>query len=247
MQRSISVHLLRTLVTPDELRGGVAVVIDVLRASSTIIHALANGAERVVPCREIDIAKKIAAEIPADQRLLGGERGGEIIEGFDLGNSPREYTREVVKNNTVAFTTTNGTRTLEVCGQAEAVCIGTFLNRQAIVDVLLNDDRPIHLVCAGTDGHVSNEDCLFAGMTASLLKAINDSFDVTSDSTQLAMSLFDEVRHGHRDHGAIIRESRGGRNLIRLGMDNDIHYCSQLDQFAIVPRWNAETNEIRIH
>lgn len=264
MSRSICVHLLRTLVNPDDLRGGIAVVIDVLRASSTMIYALASGAKKIVPCSEIEQAKTVAEGLPARDVLLGGERGGKIIEGFNLGNSPVSYWTDVVNQKTVVFTTTNGTRTLQQCRQADAVFIGTFLNRAAIVDVLLNDHRPIHLVCAGTDGLISTEDCLFAGMIVSNLVDHNGDaeWNITDDSTQLAMS-FHEQSCGLDDRSSNMHElhlgretdekrfeamqkSRGGRNLIRLGMEGDIRYCSQTDEFAIVPKWNPESNEVRI-
>src|SRR5215471_15948471 len=109
MSRPILVHLLPTLVEPAELRDGVAVVIDLLRATSTIVHALAAGAKAVVPCGEIDEAWQVAARSQPGSFVLGGERGGLKISGFDLGNSPSEYTREAVAGNRVIFTTTNGT------------------------------------------------------------------------------------------------------------------------------------------
>src|SRR5690242_5734390 len=112
MSRPILVHLLPTLFEPADLRGGVAVVIDVLRATSTIVQALAAGATSVVPCGEIDEARAIAAKAAPGSVLLGGERKGVTIPGFDLGNSPGDYTSDVVTGKKLIFTTTNGTRAL---------------------------------------------------------------------------------------------------------------------------------------
>src|SRR5579864_1736813 len=112
MSRKLFVHLLPALFEPAELEGGVAVVLDVLRASTTIVHALGAGAGSVVPCGEVDETRRLAATFPAESVVLGGERGGTRIGGFDLDNSPASYTNERVHGKTVAFTTTNGTQAL---------------------------------------------------------------------------------------------------------------------------------------
>src|SRR5262245_35942829 len=109
---SIFVHLLPSLIPPGALRGGVAVVIDVLRASTVIVQALASGCEAVIPTLEIDEARRIATSLPAGKSLLGGERHGLPIEGFDLGNSPGDYTDEVCSGKTLVITTTNGTKAI---------------------------------------------------------------------------------------------------------------------------------------
>src|SRR5436305_14591547 len=107
--RDVQVHLLPALVPPGRLAGGVAVVIDVLRATTTIVHALAAGCIAVRPCAEIAEARELADRLPAGKVLLAGERGGKPIEGFDLGNSPREFTSSRCKGTTLVLTTTNGT------------------------------------------------------------------------------------------------------------------------------------------
>src|SRR5437016_9884451 len=108
--RDVHVHLLPSLVPPGGLTGGVAVVIDVLRATTTIVHALAAGCTVVRPCAEVEEARDLAGRMRAGRVLLGGERGGVAPPGFDLGNSPREYTAKVCKGTTLVLTTTNGTR-----------------------------------------------------------------------------------------------------------------------------------------
>src|SRR5713101_9803885 len=117
--RDVQVHLLPELAPSGRLKGGVAVVIDVLRATTTIIHALAAGCAAVRPCAEVDEAKELAGSMRAGRVLLGGERGGAPLAGFDLGNSPREYTTKICRGNTLVLTTTNGTRALLSAAQAE--------------------------------------------------------------------------------------------------------------------------------
>ena len=147
----INVHALPTLVTPDEIAGGVVVVIDVLRATTTIIHALEAGAVEVIPCLEVDEARAIAATMPRSEFVLGGERGGLQIEGFDLGNSPLEYEPEAVEGRTVIFTTTNGTRAMHQCRLAERALLGAFVNASAVVDQVAECPR-VHLLCSGSGG-----------------------------------------------------------------------------------------------
>src|SRR5918997_6156961 len=155
---AVFVHLLPGLIPPGSLRGGVAVVLDVLRATTTMVHALASGCLAVVPCGEIDEALRVASALPAGSALLAGERAGVPIQGFDLGNSPSEFTPEVCRGKTLVMTTTNGTRAILACLDADRVIVGAFTNLRATVLELSEAGRPVHLVCAGTDVRISVED-----------------------------------------------------------------------------------------
>jgi 2-phosphosulfolactate phosphatase len=161
--RPVHVHLLPTQASPEALRGGVAVVIDVLRATTTIVQALASGCQAIYPVEEIEDARKLAAGRHARKVLLGGERGGQPIAGFHLGNSPAEYTAEVCRGAEVIFTTTNGTRALLHAAAADQVLIAAFTNFSAVCGQLLQDSRPVHFVCAGMRGDIALEDALLAG------------------------------------------------------------------------------------
>src|SRR5262245_16933047 len=161
--RDVQVHLLPSLVPAARLAGGVAVVIDVLRATTTIVHALAAGCTMVRPCVEVEEAKALAGEMLAGKAVLGGERGGLPLPGFDRGNSPREYTPDVCQGNTVVLTTTNGTRALIAAAPAERALVAGFVNFSAVCEQLRHEARPLHIVCAGTEGEVSLEDTLLAG------------------------------------------------------------------------------------
>jgi 2-phosphosulfolactate phosphatase len=153
--------LLPSLAAPEQLVGKTLVVIDVLRATTTIVHALAAGAREVIPCLEIDEALE-TAQAKGALAVLGGERGGRKIAGFHLGNSPLEYTPDVVGGKSVVFTTTNGTRAMMRCRAAGRVLIGAFSNFSALCGEL-SDDEQIEIICAGTDGEVTREDTLLAG------------------------------------------------------------------------------------
>jgi 2-phosphosulfolactate phosphatase len=251
--RQIDVYLLPALVEPAELAGKVVVVIDVLRATTTIVHALAHGATQVIPCLEVAEAMQHAITTPA---LRGGERGGKLIPGFDLGNSPQEYNREVVGGKTVLFTTTNGTRAMQRCRLARRVLIGAFVNFSALCRELATEPQ-VALVCAGTDGHVTREDTLLAGaIVDDLARAggdshreantsrsplvLNDQAEIAADSWQTAVRVLTD-----RPLGIMLRDSRGGRNLIEIGQENDIDIAAQLDKFDIVPELDLAAWRIR--
>ena len=232
--RKIDVYLLPALVEPSELAGKTVVVIDVLRATTTIIHALAAGATQVIPCLEVDEARRIANEL-GSKAVLGGERGGQQIPGFDLGNSPLEYTPGAVGGKGVVFTTTNGTRAMLRCRAARRVLIGAFANFSAVCRELAGENE-IALLCAGTDGHVTREDALFAGAVVDDLARtakclVNDQGQIAADAWRTAVRLLTD-----RPLGLTLRDSRGGRNLIEIGQENDIDIAAQIDKFDIVPQ-----------
>jgi len=237
----VSVHLLPSMIPPGALRGGVAVVIDVLRASTTIVHALTHGCEAVIPCGEIDEARAIAEGLPRGTALLGGERRGEPISGFDLGNSPGDYTADACRGKTLVMTTTNGTRALLASLEAEAVLIGAFVNFAATVQRLIHEARPIHLVCAGTDGRVSYEDSLLAGAFAGRFADLEH--DLGNDEAEIARGLWERVQElvwSYEDHGGppgeeaplvrYLRRGRGGRRVTELGLGADLELAATLNR-----------------
>ena len=239
--QSLSVHFLPALMQAESLSGGTAVIIDILRASSTITTALLNGARSVIPCGSADEARRIRQASPVNSVLLGGERGGVLIEGFDCGNSPTEYPSGRVSGKTIAFTTTNGTKALLKSAAAETILIGAFVNRLALVDRLYVDQRAVHLVCAGTDGEITGEDVLFAGAVVETLLAMQKDRWELNDSARIARTFWQQsVSAGTRESlssgiESAMRQTRGGLNLIDLGYDNDINLCSVVDSIGVVP------------
>jgi len=239
--REVQVHLLPQLVPAGRLAGSVTVVIDVLRASTTIIHALAAGCTAVRPCAEINEARELADGMRAGRVLLGGESGGAPLPGFDLGNSPREYTGKLCKNTTLVLTTSNGTRALLRAAEAERVLVAGFVNFSAVCEQLRLDPRPVHILCAGTEGEVSLEDTLLAG---ALVDVLCETFEVClNDSARLAWDCFEN--HGRLLHGAF-EVSRGGATLRALGYDDDIKAAAQVDQFALVPELRRDPLRVEI-
>ena len=245
----ISVHFLPALTTADELAGGVVVVIDVLRATTTITTALAAGAREIFPCLEIEDARRKAAELGKQTpALLGGERHGKPIEGFNLGSSPREYTPQTVGDRTIVFTTTNGTKAMQICGKARQVLVGAFVNLSAVAKVV-KSGLPIHLLCAGTDGQVTREDVLFAGAVADRLTSSQpDEFEL-NDQARIARDAWRQVLLSGKQLALTLRDTHGGHNLISLGMDQDIADAAQIDRYDFVPvldtkQWRITKPEI---
>jgi 2-phosphosulfolactate phosphatase len=239
--RDVQVHLLPQLVPPGRLAGGVAIVIDVLRASTTIVHALGAGCTAVRPCLEVDEARTLADQMRAGRVLLGGERGGVAPPGFDLGNSPRDYTSRNCPGTTLVLTTTNGTRALHRAAEAERVLVAGFVNYSAICEQLRQDSRPVHMVCAGTEGEVSLEDTLLAGALVDFLCDVSEMR--LNDSARLAWDCFEN--HGRVLLGAL-ELGRGGANLRRLGYDEDIRTAAQVDQFNLVPELRRDPLRIEV-
>ena len=244
MFRPIHVHLVPSLFTPPMLAGGTAVMIDVLRASTTICHALHAGADRVVPCASVEDARRTADELRAagEPALLAGERMCVKIEGFDLGNSPTEYRPEVVAARPIVLTTTNGTAALLRCLEAEEALVGAFANLSALCDHLAGGGGPVHFVCAGTDRNVTGEDALFAGRAANrLVDAGVGTFDHhDSDAAKLASAF----AAAHPDTAALLANSRGGRNLARLDRGSDVPVCAAVDSAPVVPRLTGDALRI---
>lgn len=244
MPHPVFVHWLPTLFSPEELRGGVAVVIDLLRASTTMAQALAAGAKAVIPCGEVSEAQARALSLPAGSFLLGGERGGVKIPGFDLGNSPLEYIPARVADRTILFTTTNGTRAIQRCLEAEQILIGCFANLDAVAKVVGKSGLPVHLVCAGTDGKLSAEDVLCAGaLVADLQMLRGRKILADNDANRMAFEFY-LSRSNDEALLQAMRESAGGRNLIELGYDADIVWAAKRNRFQIVPQFDRQTGWI---
>jgi 2-phosphosulfolactate phosphatase len=244
MLRQVHVHFLPELFEPEELRGGTAVVIDVLRASTTIVHALAAGAKAVRPFLSVDEVWQEAKRHVADTIVTGGERNGRHIDGFDLDNSPLRYTPDQVRDKIVLLTTTNGTRALDRCHSAQRILIGAFVNLGAVVAVLQVGGEPVHLVCAGTDGRITTEDVLFAGVVAARLRAALPGVELANDEAQIAATLFAAQGDDRASLVTALRASRGGRNLVELGFDADIERSAECDRFDFVPEYFPSSRQI---
>ena len=250
---TLHVHFLPTHVAPEQLAGSVVIVIDLLRASSTICQALASGATCVMPFLEIDDARRAAEQFDRAAIVLGGERHGRIIDGFDLGNSPLEYSPVAVAGRPLLFTTTNGTRALHHARLARRTLVGCALNRAAIAAAVANEPQ-IDILCAGTDGAITDEDIYAAGAIAdSLVRSGNADGWKLNRNARTAHSRWNDIlaMAGWTPMSLVeafaktLEKTPGGRNILEIGHGIDLPACAELDILPIVPELNHATGEIR--
>jgi 2-phosphosulfolactate phosphatase len=240
----IHTHLLPSLIPPQVLSGTTAVVIDVLRATTTAVAALAAGASGLIPTQTIEEANALADQLNP-RPLLGGERGGLPIDGFDLGNSPAAYGKNV-QGRWIVFTTTNGTKAIHACKDAASVILAAFTNLSAICDRLADCHR-IHLVCAGTHGHITQEDVLLAGAILDQLTGGNEHSLELNDESRLALDTWKAQAGQWTGKSWLVdrlRISHGGQNLLKTGQEADVSLASQIDQATVIPVWNRIENRI---
>lgn len=220
-------------IKKEQLHGKTAVVFDILRATSTIVTALANGCREVVPFVTVEEAFSFARD--RQQVILGGERESILIPGFDFSNSPLEYTPEIVTGKTVAITTTNGTRAIRGAAEgAGQVLIGSLLNAEAVARAVTDEGSDVVLVCAGTRGKFSLEDTVAAGMVIIELTEIAGKAGITFES-DLAVAACRLAAFYRKEPVKVLYDSLHGQKLAAMGLHEDLAWCARLNHFDIVP------------
>ncbi len=230
-----------------DFSGQTAVVIDVLRATSVITTALVNGACEVIPVKTVEEAQSVYAQCDAAKTLRGGERNALKIAGFDMGNSPLEYTEDKVSGKTVILTTTNGTVAMNNVKGAEGVVLACFRNAEAVSDYIFRlpqcdspapdlvglshyGSRDVAIVCAGTEGRFSLDDGLCAGM---LIASLGQKTEVETDDLGCLLSRF------YSQNKDCLCEALSGcfhlKRLVSLGFGDDVRFCLETNRVAKVP------------
>jgi 2-phosphosulfolactate phosphatase len=198
----------------------IVVIIDVLRATSTIATALHNGAKAVIPVDSVADCIRIGKQIDS---ITAGERDGKIAEGLEYGNSPFEYPREFVHNKTLVLTTTNGTRLLHMAlnKNAKAIITGSFPNLSAVCDFLMTENQHVILGCAAWKNRINIEDTLFAG---AVINKLGKHFSINCDSSQIALSMYNEAK---ADMFQFMKAKNAShyQRLAGFGLEKDINYC----------------------
>ncbi len=220
---------------PAELAAGTAVMFDLLRASTTIVHALGAGARAVHVFGDVDAARAAAGPLEA---LLCGERECVRLPGFDFGNSPAEYTPSAVAGRHLALSTSNGTRALEACEPAGQVFVGALANRAALARAVRSAPRPLHLVLAGRDRRLGTCDLLAAGALVDALSSLQDA-PTLDDGALAAGALWRTVASDREARIKLLARTAAGQHLARLGMGSDVALCAELDTHDLVPRRSA--------
>ena len=218
----------------------VVVIIDVLRATSTIATALYNGAKYVIPVDNIPRCIELGKAMDS---ITAGERDGQIAEGLQYGNSPFEYPREFVAGKTLVLTTTNGTKLLHLALEkgASHIITGSFPNLSAVCDYVVSLQQPVILACAAWKDRVNLEDTLFAG---AVIARVKDHFSINCDSSQMAESLYEQARP---DLFGFLKNKEAShyQRLTNYGLETDLKYCLSEDLANVLPFY--ENGKLAIH
>ncbi|WP_258102551.1 2-phosphosulfolactate phosphatase [Marinoscillum sp. MHG1-6] len=221
----VEVCLTPELIHQFELKGKIAVVVDIFRATSCMVAGMGTGVNAIHPVAEVNEC----FEKGKSGRIMAGERGGIKVEGFDIGNSPFEYMCDMVKGKEIAVSTTNGTQAIVKSEGADEILIGAFLNLSAIANYLKASNKDVVIHCAGWKGTVNLEDTLFAG---ALIEVLLDNYQSHGDAALLASHVYQNSKH---DLCAVAQTSAHAHRLASFGIEKDLTYCMQLDEFDIIP------------
>lgn len=217
-----------------------AVVVDVLRMSTTVACALGAGASGVVPCGEIESARRAAGERSGS--LQCGERGGVAVEGFDLGNSPHDYTRDRVGGRTLVMSTTNGTGAIDAVKGTHDVVVGAVVNASAVAAYAAAHGGDVVIVCAGTHGRVALEDTVGAGLIAGEILRLSGDRSIT-DGARLAMGIVDGVRDD-ASCVSLVSRAEHAATLEGLGFGRDIALACSVDEVPVVPVYDRASGTL---
>ncbi|RZL46568.1 MAG: 2-phosphosulfolactate phosphatase [Pedobacter sp.] len=231
MSKKIEVCLTPALIDLYDIEQSIVVVIDILRATSSITYGIENGAEAIIPVANVEDCLTFTDK----GYLLAAERNGEVVEGYDFGNSPFSYTTEKVAGKTIVLTTTNGTKALHLANKrAHQVVIGSFLNLDSLCEYLASQDKNVLLLCAGWKDQFNLEDTLFAGAVVNKLRKNFEHFD---DSSVAAEDLYLLAKDDLRKY---LHKSSHSHRLAQLNIEEDVVFCLQLNVCTSIPVLEGE-------
>ncbi len=219
-------------IIESKLENKIAVVIDMFRATSVIVTALNNGCEEVIPFLTIEETLESSEELNREEYILGGERRAVKIDGFDLSNSPLEYTKEVVEDKKVLITTTNGTRTLTKSNSAKRIIIAAMINAKAVADKLLEINEDVVIINAGTNGNFSMDDYICSGYIINEMLKVDNQIELTDISKTANM-----IYENNSDIISYVKEATHYSVMKSLELDNDIEYCMKKSIVNNVPEY----------
>ena len=219
-------------ITDENLSDRTVVVVDILRTSTTICIALKNGAKEIIPVESVPAAMQLIGNLSRDNTLLCGEREGVVIEGFNLGNSPLEYSEEVIKGKTLVICTTNGSVALTKTKSARVCIVCGFVNVSACVNFILEQKRDLLIVCAGSNKQFDLEDAVCGGMIVNMLQEkIGGEMEI-NDGTEAAVIIYQKYKDNYLH---LLQNCHHGKYLASLGFGEDLKICSQVDSLEVVP------------
>ena len=219
-------------IIESKIKDKIVVVIDMFRATSVIVTALSNGCKEVIPYLTIEETLEAASNLSRENYILGGERKAVKIEGFDLSNSPLEYTENTVKDKTVLITTTNGTRTLTESVCAKRVFIGAMINAKAVAQKLLEVNEDVVIINAGTNGNFSMDDYICSGYIINEMLNHDKDLELT-DIAKTSNSIYE----ANQDILSYVKQATHYSVMKSLKLDDDIQYCVKKSIIDIVPEY----------
>ncbi len=234
MKNKNSSPSLYTVLSPSllnlyDISNSIVVIIDVLRATSTIAAALHNGAKEIIPVDSVAECIKLGRQMEV---ITAGERDGQIAEGLQYGNTPFQYTPEFIKGKTLVLTTTNGTKLLHMAlaANAKAIITGSFCNISAVCSYLSNQKKDVILACAAWKNRVNIEDSLFAG---AVINRIKSNFSISCDASQIAETIYLEAKD---DLFGFMKQKHASHylRLMGFGLEEDIRFCLTEDNANVL-------------
>ncbi|MFY0625392.1 MAG: 2-phosphosulfolactate phosphatase [Reichenbachiella sp.] len=232
MKPTIDVCLSPNLIDLYDLEGKIVVVVDILRATSVMVTAMAHGVKDILPVATLDEAKH---HLEKKDYICAAERGGDMVDGFSYGNSPFSYMHEDIKGKSLVMTTTNGTLAITKSTDADEIIIGAFLNISTIAEYLSRTNKDVIIHCAGWKGKTNMEDTLFAG---ALVEKLLETHDMGCDTPSLALSYYQAVKNN------LVETVKGSAHAIRLNklnIEKDITFCLDLDVYDVIPKLSKGT------
>lgn len=216
----------------------IVIVVDIFRASTTMCAALNNGAKSIIPVASIDEAQ----EYKTKGYLVGAERNVKRCDFADFGNSPFDYTADIVSGKDVVFTTTNGTQAIDQAADCYCLLVGAFSNISAITDFCIAEKKDVIILCAGWNNRFNIEDSLYGGALAELL--IAKGYESNSDATTVALQMWEEAKLDIRKY---ISKTEHIKRLEANNLLKDAEYCLELDTVNLVPIFNRESRKLTIY
>ena len=238
----MKINVIFSPVNIDELyfTGKTTVVIDVLRATTTIVTALMHGAKEIIPVGSVEFAMKASSSMFGGQTLIAGERNSKMIDGFNLGNSPLEYLNGVIAGKSIVFYTTNGSKAIVKAKFSQCNIIMSFINITAVANHLISLDSDFEILCSGHNNLFSLEDTICAGRLIAAILEKKENCELT-DAAKAALSLSKSLGKNIKK---MLTTSEHGKFLFENGFQDDVNYCAKMDLTEIIPSFN--TNSIKI-
>ncbi len=221
----IDVILSPALLEYYSIENKIVIVVDIFRASSSIVYGIENGAIEIIPVSTLEECLSYDRE----KYLLAAERDGKAMEGFDFGNSPFSYTREKVEGKKIVITTTNGTHAIDLARKSDQVFIGAFFNLEAICKKIIELGRDVIILCSGWKNKFNLEDTLYAG---AVVKGVKNHFSIAGDSAIAAEDLYEVYQD---QLPILITKSSHSQRLINLGIERDALFCLERNTCSVVP------------